>query len=170
MAIWTSRYSNRELQSGKYYPVGISLGVPKWPVGYEIKEQCYSLAPKGYMLNLEKEQYRAEYFKKLENIGNEKIVDIVSRLDNRAQSEGKELVLLCYEDVRLPDDWCHRTMFAEWWAENVGEEIQELPDPSEPRPKKPAKAAAKKETKKEAKKEPEPQADDGYQQLSLFDL
>ena len=24
MAIWISRYSNKELQSGKYYPVGIS--------------------------------------------------------------------------------------------------------------------------------------------------
>ena len=33
MAIWISRYSNKELQSGKYYPVGISIGTPKFPLG-----------------------------------------------------------------------------------------------------------------------------------------
>lgn len=49
MAIWISRYSNKELQSGKYYPVGISIGTPKFPLGYTLRKQCYSLAPKGYM-------------------------------------------------------------------------------------------------------------------------
>ena len=53
MAIWISRYSNKELQSGKYYPVGISIGTPKFPLGYTLRKQCYSLAPKGYMLNME---------------------------------------------------------------------------------------------------------------------
>lgn len=37
MAIWISRYSNKELQSGKYYPVGISIGTPKFPLGYTHK-------------------------------------------------------------------------------------------------------------------------------------
>jgi len=165
MAIWTSRYSNKELKNGKYYPVGISIGAPKWPLGYELKEQCYSLAPKGYMLNMDIERFKDAYFEKLDALGSEKVFDIVSRLDKRAQAEGKELVLLCYEDVRIPDDWCHRTMFAEWWAINVGEQIAELPDPSEPKVKKTAvKAAAPKQEKKE------PEQDSGYQQLSLFDM
>ena len=36
MAIWTSRYSNKELveNKDKYYCVGISLGTPKFPLGY----------------------------------------------------------------------------------------------------------------------------------------
>ena len=50
MAIWISRYSNKELQSGKYYPVGISIGTPKFPLGYTLRKQCYSLAPKGYIV------------------------------------------------------------------------------------------------------------------------
>ena len=52
MAIWTSRYSNKELveNKDKYYCVGISLGTPKFPLGYTVEQQCYSLAPKGYML------------------------------------------------------------------------------------------------------------------------
>lgn len=49
MAIWTSRYSNKELveNKDKYYCVGISLGTPKFPLGYTVEQQCYSLAPKG---------------------------------------------------------------------------------------------------------------------------
>lgn len=38
MAIWISRYSNKELQSGKYYPVGISIGTPKFPLGYTLRK------------------------------------------------------------------------------------------------------------------------------------
>lgn len=50
MAIWTSRYSNKELveNKDKYYCVGISLGTPKFPLGYTVEQQCYSLAPKHF--------------------------------------------------------------------------------------------------------------------------
>ncbi len=163
MAIWTSRYSNKELISDKYYPVGISIGQPKFRLGYELREQCYSLAPKGYMLNMSPDRFKPAYYEKLEGIGAEKIVGIVNRLDERAQSEGKELVLLCFEDVRVPGEWCHRTVFAEWWAENTGELIEELPDLTPPKMKK-AKDDNK-EPVKEAKKE-----DSGYQQMSLFGM
>ena len=131
MAIWVSRYSNKELQNDKYYPVGISIGQPKFSLGYTLREQCYSLAPKGYMLNMDLESFKPAYYGKLEGIGTEKIISMVNRLDQRAQSEGKDLVLLCYEDVRKGEsDWCHRTIFADWWQENTGEVIPELPDPS----------------------------------------
>ena len=40
--------------------------------------------------------------------------------------KGKTLVLLCYEDLRKPDQWCHRTLFAEWWQKMTGEVINEL--------------------------------------------
>ena len=62
MAIWISRYSNKELQSGKYYPVGISIGTPKFPLGYTLRKQCYSLAPKGYMLNMELDRFKPAYY------------------------------------------------------------------------------------------------------------
>lgn len=138
MAIWVSRYSNKELQQNKdrYYPVGISIGRPKFPLGYQLREQCYSLAPKGYMLNMDIERFKPAYYEKLENIGTDRIINMVTRLDEQARSEGKELVLLCYEDVRVPEDWCHRTMFAEWWAENMGELIEELTDPTQVKYKK----------------------------------
>ena len=69
MAIWTSRYSNKELPNGNYYPVGISIGHPRFRLGYELREQCFSLAPKGYMLNMDIENFKEAYYGKLEGIG-----------------------------------------------------------------------------------------------------
>lgn len=142
MAIYTARYSNKTLRGEGYYPVGISIGTPKFSLGYELREQCYALAPKGFMLKMEYEPYCEAYFKKLEDIGTDKIIGIVQRLDRKAQEEGKSLVLLCFEDIRKPEQWCHRTLFAEWWRRKTGEVIEELEE-AEPlkQPKKAAPAA-----------------------------
>ncbi len=139
MAIYTARYGNKTLRGEGYYPVGISIGTPKFPLGYELREQCYALAPKGFMLKMEYEPYCEAYFKKLEDIGTDKIIGIVQRLDRKAQEEGKSLVLLCFEDIRKPEQWCHRTLFAEWWHRKTGEVIEELEE-AEPL-KQPKKAA-----------------------------
>ncbi|MDO5146119.1 MAG: hypothetical protein Q4D60_03875 [Eubacteriales bacterium] len=170
MAIWTSRYSNKELaeHKEKYYCVGISIGTPKFPLGYVLEQQCYSLAPKGYMLKMEKDEYQEAYFRKLEGIGADKIIGMVMRFEEAAAQEDKELVLLCYEDIRNPEDWCHRTMFAQWYCEQTGEVIQELQDPTPPKGKraKPQKNDNKEPAARmEAKRE-----DDGYQQMSLFGM
>lgn len=165
MAIWVSRYSNKELQQNKdkYYPVGISIGQPKFSLGYQLREQCYSLAPKGYMLSMDLERFKPAYYEKLENIGTDRIINMVTRFDEQARNEGKELVLLCYEDVRVPEDWCHRTVFAEWWVENVGEIIEELPDPTPPKEKKP-KTSSNKDNKQPAKE------GNSYQQMDIFSM
>lgn len=139
MAIYTARYGNKTLREEGYYPVGISIGTPKFPLGYELREQCYALAPKGYMLKMEYEPYCEAYFKKLEDIGVDKIIGIVQRLDRKAQDEDKSLVLLCFEDIRKPEQWCHRTLFADWWQRKTGEIITELEE-AEPT-KAPKKAA-----------------------------
>ena len=153
MAIWTSRYSNKELveNKDKYYCVGISLGTPKFPLGYTVEQQCYSLAPKGYMLRMELEKFTEEYYRK---------------------QEGKDLVLLCYEDVRIPEDWCHRTVFAQWYCEMTGEIIEELPDPNPPKVKKPPvqKQAKKEESKRTAAQKEAKMETEGYEQMSLFGM
>ena len=163
MAIWTSRYSNKELSVGRYHPVGISIGKPRFHLEYVLREQCYSLAPKGYMLNMDIDQFKQAYYEKLEEIGKEKIINIVTKLDEKARNEGKELVLLCFEDVRVEGDWCHRTIFAEWWSENVGEVIEELPDPTPPKVKRKSIGDSKKPAKEPTKE------DSGCKQMSLFD-
>lgn len=163
MAIWTSRYSNKELSTGRYYAVGISIGRPKFRLEYELGEQCYSLAPKGYMLNMDVESFRKAYYGKLEAIGTERIISMVNKFEEKARSEGKELALLCFEDVRVEGQWCHRTVFAQWWAEKKGETIKELPDPTPPKAKGKSKDDSKKPAKESAKE------DSGCKQMSLFD-
>lgn len=129
--MYTSRYGNKELRNDGYYPVGISLGRPKFDTGYAIRNQCYALAPKNDMFGREFEEFRLLYFSKLDSIGKDKIVGIVRNLERIAKAEGKELVLLCFEDIRNPENWCHRTIFAEWWKNTTGEEVKELKDDSE---------------------------------------
>ena len=164
MAIWTSRYSNKEMQNDKYYPVGISIGLPRFRLGYGLREQCYSLAPKRYMLNMDLEPFKKAYYEKLAGIGEQKIINTVRRMEDTARREGKELVLLCFEDIRIPVDWCHRTVFAEWWMSRTGESIKELPDPTPPKIKK----AKEVEVKKPAKETVQPE--EKYEQMSLFGM
>ena len=111
MGIYTSRYSNKELADGKYYCVGISIGTPKFKLAYRLENQCYSLAPKGYMLRMDLEDFKKAYYEKLNGIGKDRIISIVMKMERDAAAQGKDLVLLCYEDVRIPEDWCHRTVF-----------------------------------------------------------
>lgn len=165
MAIWTSRYSNKELNNDKYYCVGISLGKPRFKLGYRIESQCYSLAPKSYMLKMELESFKSAYCKKLEDIGTVRIISMVRQFENIAAQNGKELVLLCFEDVRIPSDWCHRTVFAEWWKKQTGESIEELNNPIPPKGKKVNNTDSKNPTDHMVEK-PEPEQ---YQQMSIFD-
>lgn len=106
MGIYTSRYSNKELADGKYYCVGISIGTPKFKLAYRLENQCYSLAPKGYMLRMNLEDFKKAYYEKLNGIGKDRIINMVMKMERDASAQGKDLVLLCYEDVRIPEDWC----------------------------------------------------------------
>lgn len=136
--LYVSRFSNPELKSGKYTAVRISLGAPKWPLGYEIAGEIKDLMPFGLLQIEDKALYERRYRERLDRIG-------IDRIQRQIDSFGfeKPVVLLCYEDVRDPSQWCHRTMFAQWLMEQTGEVADELPDPSTPKLKnQPAKPTA----------------------------
>lgn len=125
--IYTSRYSNPELNSGAYVPVAISVGKPRWPLKYKLAGEIMILAPTRAMIKMtDKEAYRNMYIERLNSYG----VDRILKALRAFEREGKDTVLLCFEDIRKPENWCHRTMFAEWWNEQTGEVIEELTDPS----------------------------------------
>lgn len=134
--LYVSRFSNPKLKSGKYTPVRISLGAPKWPLGYTIAGEIKDLMPFGLLQINDRALYEKKYRERLDRIG-------VDRIQAALDSFGvdKPVVLLCYEDVRDPSQWCHRTIFAQWWLENTGEIADELPDPSEVKLKHPQRAA-----------------------------
>lgn len=138
--VYTSRYSNPELRTGKYLTVRISLGTPKWKLGYELCYEMPDLMPFGLLNKFDtQEEFEPAYFARLDQKGVGKIRYQLERLEN----SGKDVVLLCYEDIRKgPDDWCHRRSFAKWWEKKTGQVIPELFDPT-PDPSKPRQAASK---------------------------
>lgn len=130
--IYTSRFANPELKTGKYTAVRISLGGPRWNTGYTIAGVISDLAPKGLMGKKyeEKAAFEIAYWNRLNAIGVQRIQEQLSAYERL----GKDIVLLCFEDVRKGgDNWCHRTIFAQWWREQTGINIPELPDPSTPK-------------------------------------
>ena len=130
--IFTSRYSNPELRSGKYTAVRISLGTPKWKLGYNLDAEMPDLMPFGLL-------HKFDLYARLDQKGVQRILSQLQRFE----SLGKDVVLLCYEDIRKgPDDWCHRRTFADWWQQRTGEVIPELYDPT-PDHSKPRQAPSK---------------------------
>ena len=83
-------------------------------------------------------------------VGFEKISEQIHKF----VAKGKDVVLCCYEDVRIPDEWCHRLVFAEWWLEETGEVIAELQDNSPIKIKRNADSNVSKVAEKTAVVEP----------------
>ncbi len=127
--IYTSRYSNPELRTGKYTVVGVTRGQPKFKLGYELAGNIIEIAPPGYLFNeYDRKRFTPQYFKHMDRIGAKRISNILSAYQGIAPE--KDVVLCCFEDVRIPGEWCHRLVFAEWWYERTGEKIEELQDQS----------------------------------------
>ena len=83
------------------------------------------------------------------NIGFERISVQIKKYEEL----GKDVVLCCYEDVRQPDEWCHRLVFAEWWFKQTGEVILELPNPQPVKIK--SKVIVKPKLEEQSKKNPQ---------------
>lgn len=125
--IYTSRYSNPELKTGKYTVVGITRGAPKFPLQYRLDGNIMDIAPPGYLFNeYDRARFTPAYFRHMDKAGVNRIAQILRGYE----AMGKPVVLCCYEDVRKPNEWCHRLVFAEWWMSRTGEVIKELSDPS----------------------------------------
>jgi hypothetical protein len=104
--------------------VRISVGAPRWPLGYGLVWPCKLLMPRRDMLKLQREEYRLEYVRILAGHGADLIA---ANLEQLAQiAGGKPLVLLCFEDLRKRGSWCHRRMFADWWHVQTGQDVPEL--------------------------------------------
>ena len=125
--LYTSRFSNKELETGKYTVVGIVRSMPKFTVKYQISGNIMQIAPPRYLWNENnRERFREPYFRHLEKSG----YSVIEAIINRYIQFGKDIVFCCYEDVRKPGEWCHRLVFAEWWYEKTGVRIEELRDSS----------------------------------------
>lgn len=129
----TARYSNKLINNEKYIPIQISLGFPKFRLQYTVVGKMLMLAPEYSLLRVNNEiEYQRKYIERLEYIGIDRIKHALSSFSQ----EGKEIVLLCFEDVTKDGQWCHRRMFADWYESKTGEKIDELEESSIYRTKK----------------------------------
>jgi uncharacterized protein DUF488 len=119
--MFTSYWSNRALVEVAAVKVSISRGQPKWPVGFPYR-RAMLLAPSRETFALRNDAaFEASYLAGLEEIGVERIADLLTKIGTEEGS--RPLVLLCFE-VDAAD--CHRATFARWWAARTEQVVKEL--------------------------------------------
>jgi len=121
MQIYTSRYANRSIEKYHLSVYGISLYHVRHKTAFKIEGYLKELAPTRDMFGLPYNIYRPKYLAILNKLGVDRIRELLLSV-----TDGKDVVLLCFEDLRKPDKWCHRRIFAEWWQEQTGEKVKEL--------------------------------------------
>ncbi len=108
-----------------FVPVRSSLGVPRFIANAQAWPYASTTAPYGLRGIGDQAEFRKAYRHRLHKIGIDKVYDQIATI--AADYPGQPLVLLCYEDL-TKGEWCHRTLFAEWWFEKTGQQIPEMGD------------------------------------------
>jgi hypothetical protein len=128
--MWTSRYQAQdEIIASGLTPVGITQGRPRFPLRYKPAEFVRVLAPTHAEIKIaDDDEFRRAYFKRLEEWGPDRVARLLFNIYHEA-GDGSGLVLLCFEDVWAGES-CHRRDFAEWWEQQTGQVVHELPSRS----------------------------------------
>lgn len=79
------------------------------------------LAPTTSMLKMPIDKYLVKYYKILENLDPNKVIEDLNEL-----AGGKPFVMLCYEK---PNEFCHRQLVSAWLNDKLNLEIEEWKDP-----------------------------------------
>ncbi len=131
MKLYTSRYQNRGLAGrDDLVKVRTTVGNPRGALATGVVARIAEVTPYGlFGQGLSQEEFTACYRERLESFGVERLRRRFAEVSEA--HGGKDLVLLCFEDVLHPGadgrvGFCHRRVFAEWWEEKTGERVEEL--------------------------------------------
>lgn len=81
-----------------------------------------ALAPGGWFNSVSEEEYRRRYFGEiLDKLDPMKVIR-----DLQALVAPNPPVMLCWERLNVPSEWCHRQMVREWLMKTVGVEAPEI--------------------------------------------
>ena len=126
------------------YPVRCSVGFPKWFPDQLNMFAWENVFPKFYWKALPYDEFRKRYMAMLDAHGAKKLRgDITYMAEQYARMHDgdlpQRLVLLCFEKLsKGPDNFCHRTMLADWLNRNCDMNVVELgatcSDPIDPEP------------------------------------
>ncbi|MFC9222180.1 DUF488 family protein [Streptomyces hygroscopicus] len=122
LTLFTNRYQAYQPPQG--VPVRITLGAPRFRLAYQLRHVVRELAPRKEYFSKPLPEFTSAYRADLDRLG---ATWIAARLQEIAETEKKHrLVLLCFEDLTDPAQWCHRRIFAKWWKDVTGDEVREL--------------------------------------------
>jgi hypothetical protein len=129
MDLATSRYQAADLiEASGRAAVGMTLGYPRWKLGYPVVANLRQLAPTREMIQVDDAHLFEEMYRsRLDDLGVGGVRDLLTACAERANNE--RLAILCYEDLTKPGMRCHRRLFSAWWTENTGEVVPELEPP-----------------------------------------
>jgi hypothetical protein len=131
--VWTSRYQSRKLLSNPALAkVRITLGSPRFlrPDWYTLDATLMKLAPTRQTFHAEGAEWRRLYVAQLEELTPGGV--LLMLVQTREDVGGRDLVLLCYENVLESTDECHRRLLADWLAERTGLIVPELTEARAP--------------------------------------
>lgn len=120
MLLFTNRY--RDFEPSEGVPVRITLGAPRYSLPYRLEYKCFLLTPGRWFLEGTDEEFTQRYMSMLDGHGVKRIRQALQRVCDTAGCE--RLVLLCFDDIRK--ELCHRSLFAQWWHRETGENVREL--------------------------------------------
>ncbi|WP_329326711.1 hypothetical protein [Streptomyces sp. NBC_01689] len=117
-------------------PVRTTAGHPRFRLGYKVAGHAKTLTPTRALLaqNLPEDAYEFSYRRQLTEVGIDAIRAELEAIAAQHES-GRPLVLLCFDRLNKPGNWCHRTQAARFLTEQTGQEIPELgacPAPAAP--------------------------------------
>lgn len=115
MKIFTGNFANVK----KYREAGLeTISIARFNRYYSGKKYEL-LAPPAEIIHIGEKEYIPLYFSRvLNNLTQEKVISDLTKL-----SEGKDVILLCYEKS---GDFCHRRLVADWLEKTTNEKILEF--------------------------------------------
>lgn len=156
--LYTSYFGNKRLLELKdCIYISIAVSNPKYKLPYEVVD-FKPLKPYGiFGRNLTDEQYIRLYYKRLNEIGADKIkMELIKTIGIHANA-----VLLCHEKNGSE---CHRRDFAKWFYSKTGCKIPELSSPDGP------KNGVKEEKKAEKSEDSSENSEKCLDQITIFDI
>jgi hypothetical protein len=127
----TSRYQyGRHIGEAGGVIVRTTVGNPRFPLNCQ-SIQGREISPDPWMLKAPPSEgnFGDWYRAKLDAMGASAIQALFDKWIVQAASiggPGTPIVLCCFEDVHAGKE-CHRRIFTQWWKEQSGEELPELP-------------------------------------------
>lgn len=80
-----------------------------------------ALAPGPWFKSVDYTEYMVRYFEQLAKLNPKQVMADLNEL-----AQGHEPILLCWERLETPEDWCHRRMVAEWFKTELNIDVPEF--------------------------------------------